>query len=76
MDPILFNFRVKFYPPDPFKLKDQVTRYHIFLQLKRDLVHGRLYCSPSESTHLAAYIIQSKLIKVTNLFKLGVFTKF
>uniref|UniRef100_A0A023F1K5 Moesin/ezrin/radixin homolog 1 n=1 Tax=Triatoma infestans TaxID=30076 RepID=A0A023F1K5_TRIIF len=60
MDPILFNFRVKFYPPDPFKLKDQVTRYHIFLQLKRDLVHGRLYCSPSESTHLAAYVIQAE----------------
>ncbi|KAF6216936.1 hypothetical protein GE061_001287 [Apolygus lucorum] len=60
MDPILFNFRVKFYPPDPFKLKEDITRYHIFLQLKRDLVHGRLYCTQHESSYLAALIIQAE----------------
>ncbi|CAB0005793.1 unnamed protein product [Nesidiocoris tenuis] len=60
MDPILFNFRVKFYPPDPFKLKEDITRYHIFLQLKRDLVHGRLYCTQHESSYLAALIVQAE----------------
>ncbi|XP_049830490.1 FERM domain-containing protein 5 isoform X3 [Schistocerca gregaria] len=61
MDPILFSFRVKFYPPDPFRLKEEITRYQIYLQLKRDLLHGRLYCTPSEAALLAAYIIQSEL---------------
>lgn len=61
MDPILFSFRVKFYPPDPFRLKEEITRYQIYLQLKRDLLHGRLYCTPSEAALLAAFIIQSEL---------------
>ncbi|KAJ4433712.1 hypothetical protein ANN_16023 [Periplaneta americana] len=61
MEPILFSFRVKFYPPDPFRLKEEITRYQIYLQLKRDLLHGRLYCTPAEAALLAAYIIQSEL---------------
>nr|CAD7395727.1 unnamed protein product [Timema cristinae] len=58
IDPVLFSFRVKFYPPDPFRLKEEITRYQIYLQLKRDLLHGRLYCTPTEAALLAAYIIQ------------------
>lgn len=61
MEPILLSFRVKFYPPDPFRLKEEITRYQIYLQLKRDLLHGRLYCTPAEAALLAAYIIQSEL---------------
>ncbi|KAK7872685.1 hypothetical protein R5R35_002676 [Gryllus longicercus] len=61
MDPILFSFRVKFYPPDPFRLKEEITRYQIYLQLKRDLLHGRLYCTAAEAALLAAYIIQAEL---------------
>lgn len=72
LDPVLFSFRIKFYPPDPFCLKEEITRYQIFLQLKRDLLHGRLYCAPSEAATLAAYIIQGMLhiyLKVNdNLF--------
>ncbi|XP_058805934.1 tyrosine-protein phosphatase 1 isoform X5 [Phymastichus coffea] len=61
MDPILFSFRVKFYPPDPMRLKEEITRYQVYQQLKRDLLHGRLYCSPGEAALLAACIIQSEL---------------
>ena len=60
MDPILFSFRVKFYPPDPFKLKEEITKYQLYLQLRRDLLHGRLYCSGPESALLGAYIIQGE----------------
>jgi hypothetical protein len=60
MNPIVFSFRVKYYPKDPFKLKEELTRYHIFLQLRRDLLHGRLYCSFEESAELGAYIVQCK----------------
>ncbi|XP_050046451.1 FERM domain-containing protein 3-like [Dermacentor andersoni] len=61
MNPIVFCFRVKFYPQDPFRLKEEITRYQIFLQLRRDLLHGRLYCPPNDSAFLAALIIQSEL---------------
>lgn len=58
---ILFSFRVKFYPPNPFRLKEDITRYQIYLQLKRDLLHGRLYCNATEAALLGAYIIQGKI---------------
>lgn len=58
LDPVLFSFRVKFYPPDPFRLKEEITRYQIFLQLKRDLLHGRLYCGSNEAAMLMALILQ------------------
>ncbi|XP_012277275.1 FERM domain-containing protein 5 [Orussus abietinus] len=61
MEPILFSFRVKFYPPDPLRLKEEITRYQVYQQLKRDLLHGRLYCSPGEAALLAACIVQSEL---------------
>ncbi|XP_045481877.1 FERM domain-containing protein 5 isoform X1 [Harmonia axyridis] len=61
LEPVLFSFRVKFYPPDPFKLKEEITRYQIFLQLKRDLLHGRLCCRNEDAAMLAALVVQSEL---------------
>ncbi|EEB15690.1 FERM domain-containing protein, putative [Pediculus humanus corporis] len=61
MNPVLFSFRVKFYPPNPANLSEETTRYFLFLQLKRDLLHGRLYCSQNEAALLAAYIVQAEL---------------
>ncbi|XP_033342122.1 FERM domain containing isoform X1 [Megalopta genalis] len=61
MDPILFTFRVKYYPPDPLRLHEEISRYQIYQQLKRDLLHGRLCCSPGEASLLAACIVQSEL---------------
>lgn len=62
-DNILFSFRVKFYPPNPFRLKEDISRYQIYLQLKRDLLHGRLYCNISEAALLGAYILQGISLK-------------
>ncbi|KAI8481260.1 FERM domain-containing protein 3 [Branchiostoma belcheri] len=59
--PFLLCFRVKFYPPEPSKLHEEITRYELFLQLKRDLLHGRLLCSTEDAAHLGAYIIQAEL---------------
>ncbi|KAK4321079.1 hypothetical protein Pmani_008096 [Petrolisthes manimaculis] len=61
LSPILFCFRVKFYPGDPVRLQEEVTRYQLFLQLRRDLLHGRLYCSQSDAAMLAAYIVQAEI---------------
>jgi FERM domain-containing protein 3/5 len=48
---LVLCFRVKFYPPDPMRLQE-ATRYQLYLQLKRDLQHGRLY-SPGPGHDLA-----------------------
>ena len=57
VDPILFSFRVKFYPADPFRLTGN-GRLMLYQQLKRDLRHGRLYCSMGEAAALGALIVQ------------------
>ncbi|KFO53447.1 FERM domain-containing protein 5, partial [Corvus brachyrhynchos] len=57
--PFTMCFRVKFYPTDPAALKEEITRYLVFLQIKRDLYHGRLLCKTSDAALLAAYILQA-----------------
>ncbi|OCT89875.1 hypothetical protein XELAEV_18018488mg [Xenopus laevis] len=59
--PYVMCFRVKFYPPDPAALKEEITRYLVFLQVKRDLYHGRLLCKTSDAALLAAYILQAEI---------------
>ncbi|GAB1861962.1 FRMD5 protein [Camponotus japonicus] len=61
MHEILLCFRVKFYPPDPLRLKEEITRYQVYQQLKRDLLYGRLCCTPGEAALLVACIVQSEL---------------
>ncbi|XP_050402560.1 FERM domain-containing protein 5 isoform X35 [Patella vulgata] len=61
VNPMVLCFRVKFYPAEPMKLHEEITRYFMFLQLRRDLHHGRLLCSPQDAILLAAYIVQSEV---------------
>lgn len=35
--PYTFNFRVRFYPTEPNLLKDELSKYQIFLQVKNDM---------------------------------------
>ncbi|XP_066132742.1 FERM domain-containing protein 5 isoform X3 [Saccopteryx bilineata] len=59
--PFTMCFRVKFYPADPAALREEITRYLVFLQIKRDLYHGRLLCKTSDAALLAAYILQAEI---------------
>ncbi|KAL6113332.1 frmd5 [Pungitius sinensis] len=59
--PFTMCLRVKFYPPDPAALKEEITRYLVFLQVKRDLYHGRLLCKTSDAALLAAYVLQAEI---------------
>ncbi|XP_025077363.1 FERM domain-containing protein 3-like isoform X5 [Pomacea canaliculata] len=61
VNPMVLCFRVKFYAEDPMKLHEEITRYYLFLQLRRDLHHGRLLCAPEDAISLAAYIVQSEV---------------
>ncbi|XP_050438870.1 tyrosine-protein phosphatase non-receptor type 4 [Adelges cooleyi] len=57
----LFYFRVKFYVSDPSKLQEEYTRYHLYLQLRKDILLGKLLVSPSTACLLASYTVQSEL---------------
>uniref|UniRef100_A0A8D3DHY6 FERM domain-containing protein 5 n=1 Tax=Scophthalmus maximus TaxID=52904 RepID=A0A8D3DHY6_SCOMX len=59
--PFTMCLRVKFYPPNPAALREEITRYLVFLQVKRDLYHGRLLCKTSDAALLAAYILQAEI---------------
>ncbi|MFT7811864.1 FERM domain-containing protein 3 isoform X1 [Arapaima gigas] len=59
--PYTMCFRVKFYPHEPMKIKEELTRYLLYLQLKRDIYHGRLLCPFADAAYLGACIVQAEL---------------
>ncbi|ETE70894.1 Tyrosine-protein phosphatase non-receptor type 4, partial [Ophiophagus hannah] len=56
------NFRVKFFVSDPSKLQEEYTRYQYFLQIKQDILTGRLPCPYNTAVLLASYAVQCKYI--------------
>ncbi|XP_063968378.1 band 4.1-like protein 3 isoform X3 [Lytechinus pictus] len=59
--PWFFYFNVKFYPPDPAQLKEDITRYFLCLQIRDDILRGRLPCSLVTHALLGSYVVQSEL---------------
>ncbi|NXS35380.1 E41L2 protein, partial [Pomatostomus ruficeps] len=59
--PWIFTFNVKFYPPDPSQLTEDITRYFLCLQLRQDIASGRLPCSFVTHTLLGSYMLQAEL---------------
>uniref|UniRef100_A0A2K6CA46 Band 4.1-like protein 4A n=1 Tax=Macaca nemestrina TaxID=9545 RepID=A0A2K6CA46_MACNE len=59
--PYTLYFGIKFYAEDPCKLKEEITRYQFFLQVKQDVLQGRLPCPVNIAAQLGAYAIQSEL---------------
>ncbi|EDL04797.1 erythrocyte protein band 4.1-like 2, isoform CRA_a [Mus musculus] len=58
--PWLFTFNVKFYPPDPSQLTEDITRYFLCLQLRQDIASGRLPCSFVTHALLGSYTLQAE----------------
>uniref|UniRef100_H2Z2Q2 Tyrosine-protein phosphatase n=1 Tax=Ciona savignyi TaxID=51511 RepID=H2Z2Q2_CIOSA len=59
--PYILFFRVKFYATDLSTMKDEFTRYQLFMQIKLDLLERRIKCSPSAAASIAALAVQSEL---------------
>lgn len=59
--PYNLNFRVKFFVSDPNKLQEEYTRYQYFLQIKQDILTGRLSCPCNTAALLASFAVQSEL---------------
>jgi band 4.1-like protein 1/2/3 len=60
-DPWILDFAVKFYPPEPAQLHEDITRYHLCLQVRNDILQGRLPCSFVTHALLGSYLVQSEL---------------
>uniref|UniRef100_UPI00398E34BB band 4.1-like protein 1 isoform X12 n=1 Tax=Pristiophorus japonicus TaxID=55135 RepID=UPI00398E34BB len=54
-------YTVKFYPPDPTQLSEDITRYYLCLQLRDDIISGRLPCSFVTHALLGSYTVQAEL---------------
>ncbi|KAJ0171263.1 hypothetical protein K1T71_012813 [Dendrolimus kikuchii] len=60
-EPWMLRFAVKFYPPEPAQLQEELTRYQLVLAIRRDLLDGRLPCSAVTHALLASFLLQSEL---------------
>lgn len=60
-DPWALQFAVKFYPPEPAQLQEDITRYHLCLQVRNDILENRLPCSFVTHALLGSYLVQSEL---------------
>ncbi|XP_063607281.1 protein 4.1 homolog isoform X8 [Penaeus indicus] len=56
-----FNFEVKFYPPDPAQLAEDITRYQLCLQVRQDILTGKLPCSFVTHALLGSYMVQAEV---------------
>ncbi|XP_067337233.1 band 4.1-like protein 2 isoform X9 [Channa argus] len=56
-----FAFNVKFYPPEPSLLTEDITRYLLCLQLREDVASGRLPCSFVTHALLGSYTLQAEM---------------
>jgi hypothetical protein len=54
-------FKVRFFVIDPpTKIDDEFTKYLYVLQIKKELLSGKMWCPRSTAAVLASYIVQSK----------------
>lgn len=59
-------FSVKFYVSDPSKLQEEYTRYHFYLQIRKDILQGRFLLPPSTACLLASYTVQCEYLTDTH----------
>ncbi|XP_023229683.1 protein 4.1-like [Centruroides sculpturatus] len=59
--PWVLQFEVKFYPPDPSQLQEDITRYQLCLQVRSDILIGKLPCSFVTHALLGSFLVQAEL---------------
>uniref|UniRef100_A0A3B4E7T8 Tyrosine-protein phosphatase non-receptor type n=1 Tax=Pygocentrus nattereri TaxID=42514 RepID=A0A3B4E7T8_PYGNA len=57
-EPLLF-FGVMFYVPSVCRLEQEATRYQYYLQVKKEVLDGRLHCSVEQGIRLAGLAVQA-----------------
>ncbi|KAK7501055.1 hypothetical protein BaRGS_00007540 [Batillaria attramentaria] len=57
--PWVFDFALKFYPPDPTALRESLTRWLVTLQVRRDILSGKLPATFLTQAMLGSYCVQA-----------------
>uniref|UniRef100_H3BXM3 Tyrosine-protein phosphatase non-receptor type n=1 Tax=Tetraodon nigroviridis TaxID=99883 RepID=H3BXM3_TETNG len=57
-EPLLF-FGVMFYVPNVSQLEQEATRYQYYLQVKKEVLDGRLHCAVEQGIRLAGLAVQA-----------------
>jgi len=68
--PYTLRLKVKFYSSEPNTLREELTRYQFFLQLKQDILEGKLQCPHQVTVQLAALALQCEYLN--NIFKIEI----
>ncbi|XP_036398330.1 LOW QUALITY PROTEIN: tyrosine-protein phosphatase non-receptor type 21-like [Megalops cyprinoides] len=58
LEPTVY-FGVVFYVPNVSQLQQEITRYQYYLQLKKDILEGRIPCSIEQAIRLAGLAVQA-----------------
>ncbi|CAG5866568.1 unnamed protein product [Menidia menidia] len=58
LEPTVY-FGVVFYIPSVTQLQQEITRYQYYLQLKKDVLEGRITCSLDQAIRLASLAVQA-----------------
>ncbi|XP_029686359.1 tyrosine-protein phosphatase non-receptor type 21 isoform X1 [Takifugu rubripes] len=58
LEPTVY-FGVVFYVPSVVQLQQEITRYQYYLQLKKDVLEGRISCSLEQAIRLASLAVQA-----------------
>ncbi|PVD23533.1 hypothetical protein C0Q70_16805 [Pomacea canaliculata] len=59
--PWVFDLALKFYPPDPTQLRESLTRWLVTLQVRRDILSGKLPATFITQAMLGSYCVQADL---------------
>ncbi len=71
MSPYHLYFKVRFFLIEPStQIDDEFTKYLYVLQIKKELLSGKMWCARSTAAILASYIVQSKFKTKINLIKI------
>ena len=65
-----FHFRVKFYTSEPINLSEELTRYQFFLQLKQDILQGKMPCPNDKAIKVKIQILEKKILKNSKINKI------
>ncbi|XP_072313427.1 tyrosine-protein phosphatase non-receptor type 21 isoform X2 [Eucyclogobius newberryi] len=60
LEPTVY-FGVVFYVPSVSQLQQEITRYQYYLQLKKDVLDGKISCSLEQAVRLASLAVQAAL---------------
>ncbi|XP_064409293.1 band 4.1-like protein 4B [Latimeria chalumnae] len=59
--PYTLHFRIKYFSSEPNNLHEEFTRYLFVLQLRQDILSGKLKCPHDVAVDLAAFCLQAEL---------------